>query len=837
MPLMHQRRHRLRPRPVHPVYLYPVHPRSLVAMLTLLAVLLTLLVVPPVAQAWTDPARDLPPAGDAFPAFPDVAVDNAGFVHVVWVRLGSDFRSGSINYTRGQLSVDTTGQAVVAWEGVQDISQGVGGRSVNNPRIAVGDDGTVYVVYGADNDLYVIVQSNQRGAAGSWFEDASLRMVGDGNGANFDIAIAMDDDNRPHVAWGGGFGESQGARVFYAYRRGDGNWSDNRQISTSAFLIRNLNIAARGNGNNASVQVVAQVQQDEKNAIQTIYHLNGTPEGGFNQKRLPDVLAVSLNRSPGAIFPDVAFDQTDGTVYASFTSVAPNNAFALNIARSTDGGTSWDVASKASVQINDTLWPQQQALQVRNGIAATVSQHIQADKASAAQIYYQESNLNTGDRSAFRNISNPASENHSTPTFSLKDDFRAATFNQSGFDRINYNIDTTALPDAPSGTITVNSNTEFTGTTTASVNFLNLSQPTDQLSYRLSTTADGIGGVPYTPLPANATVSFELDPAPAGSTDCVERTVYAQLQNNASQLESPVVSDDIVLDPGVDAAVVVENPFLPGNSVPAMGGTDGDPGYTRVPSVFAAVAPNSGECSTITTARYRSAQPANSSFLDIVPSTGALVSLLSSNEGSTDLVIEAGDSNGNTTQVSRSIIYDNTPPVISDAASGTLTPLDSAGNPVTGISVDPTDPDLPDEDLLVELRAANVQISDNLYGNAADEPFPFWGLWVANSTTSVDPTDQDALNALNWSTAAVAPSNVSTAPGGRYTIDVFDWSLAAGIESELITDDQPTPVYVCAKALDGAGNPSVQAVCTDTPVVIDPSVGLLRVVLPFTTSN
>lgn len=828
---MQQRRYRRHPRSV------AVHPRALVAVLTFLTLVLSLLAVPSGARAWTEPSVTLPPANETFPAFPDVVVDEAGFVHVTWIRLISEFRVGPIYYTRGQLSVDTTGQAVVTWEGVQDIGLGVNGRSVNNPRIAVTDTGTVYVVYGGDNDLYIVLRNDQRGAANNWVEDTTFTMVGDGNAANFDVALAVDDDGRPHVAWGGGFGDGPGSRLFYLYRRSDGNWSGRRQISTGAFLIRNVNMAANGNGDSASVQVVAQVQQDEKNNVQTVFHLNGTPEGGFNQKRLPDVLGVPLNRSPGAIFPDVAFDQTDGTVYASFTSVAANNSFALNVARSTDGGTSWDTNSKVAVQINTTLWPQQQALQVRGGVASTVSQHIQADKPSAAQIYYQESNLNTGDRSPFLTISDPANENHSSPTFSLKGDFRAAVFNQQGFDRIHYNIDTSALPDPPAGTIAVNSNADFTGTTTATVNFLNLSQPTDQLSYRLSNTADGIGAAPYTPLPANATVDFALEPAPADSPDCIERTVYAQLRNNASQLESTVVSDAIVLDPGVDTAVVVENPFLPGNSVPATGGTDGDPTYTRVTSFFAAVAPNSGECGTITSARYRSAQPDSSPFADIVPTTGALVSLLSDSEGRNDLVIEVGDSNGNTTQVSRSIIYDNTPPVISNSASGSLTPLDSAGNPVTGISVDPSDPDLPDEDLLVQLRAADLLISDNLYGTAADEPFPFWGLWLANSTTAVDPTDQDALNALNWSTAAVLPDNVTTGQGGSVTVDVFDWSLAAGLDPEVITDDQPTPVYVCAKALDGAGNPSVQAVCTDTPVVIDPSVGLLRVVLPFTTSN
>jgi hypothetical protein len=97
-----------------------------------------------------------------------------------------------------------------------------------------------------------------------------------------------------------------------------------------------------------------------------------------------------------------------------------------------------------------------------------------------------------------------------------------------------------------------------------------------------------------------------------------------------------------------------------------------------------------------------------------------------------------------------------------------------------------------------------MTIADNLYGENGEDK-PFWGVWVANSLTNLDPNDpedQDALNALEWSTVPVG--NI-TANGETYTFSI-PWSLFSGLSKDQWQGG--VPYYTYARILDGAGNAS-----------------------------
>jgi hypothetical protein len=114
--------------------------------------------------------------------------------------------------------------------------------------------------------------------------------------------------------------------------------------------------------------------------------------------------------------------------------------------------------------------------------------------------------------------------------------------------------------------------------------------------------------------------------------------------------------------------------------------------------------------------------------------------------------------------------------------------------------------------MLVELQFTSLSVTDNLYPGRG-----FWGVWLANSRTTVaDPANDPNLV---WIPVE--------APGDTGTFRIV-WSLASGLPEAQRT---PGTYYIYARVLDGAGNPSA-TVLPVTTITLD-QVTFPQVLLPM----
>ncbi len=814
------------------------------ALLLLSALLVGGLLAPLESAAWREGAPTLLPGlPGGLVREPHVAVDDNSVVHVVWMQENGG--KGDVYYTKGQATTDFDGQPVVnSWSSPTRISDegtfsyDADGR--NAPRVAVAPDGAVYVVFGATNGRYIVLSNFSNGADGAWNLDTSFGMFGGDNANNFDIDIDIDDDNRPHVAYSGGFA-TEGSRTLYRYRQADGNWTGAKQVTQSFYLGRNVSIAAAGTGANANVQIVTEGQRQNNNEA-NVYLSGGTPDGSFTSRNLNEELGLATNARPGSRFPDVVIDKRDGDVYVSFSRNVSGGGYTLQIARGRNNGTAWSGDDDIDIRINSSLWPLENGLEVRTGEVTTVSAHLSDSLDGTQAMYAQTTNFDTGDRGPWVLLSN--AKNNSFPASGAGASVMAAVFNTQGLDLISYNL--TALGPVvepnPEGTLVLDGGAVTAADSTVDATFNDLSRPANTLQYRLSESQDGLGGATYTDLPDNATAQIELQAPTGGEVSCVERTVYGQLKSRTGNAESGVLQDSISFDPGVDAFVVAENPYANNNfsfvqsavqnDAGGGGAFDGDPRYTRDPFFFSRVLADSGECSGISSVQVRDANdPDIESSYRPVDANGDIVPIFGySGEGTYSMEFVITDGAGNQKRSQRSMIVDTQAPVVANATDVGVQTLDKDLQPVSRIEPD-QDPNFsPEEDLLIELELDSLQISDNLYGTNG-EPLPFWGVWVANSAQPISPNDDVALDALTWFPVEVQDASAQTYQT-EFSLLLLNWSLATGLNPLLFQDNTDTTVYTCVRVLDGAGNPSDETVCTNG-VEVDNLVRVPGVHLPI----
>jgi hypothetical protein len=266
---------------------------------------------------------------------------------------------------------------------------------------------------------------------------------------------------------------------------------------------------------------------------------------------------------------------------------------------------------------------------------------------------------------------------------------------------------------------------------------------------------------------------------------CVERVLYTQLRRTANNLIDQVRSDAVVIDTGVLAGVTVGNPFsrlrtspftalAPADLISEGGANDGHPDYTRIQSVYVEIR-NLGDCSGLQNFALAPNTTVLNSVSNMTISGGRFANILPYpdivTEGSLPVVIRIRDALNNSIVINRTLIYDNTPPVLN---GGSLQVL-----PIPGSAT-----------IIVNLEFTNIAVTDNLYPGRG-----FWGVWLANSRTPVaDPANDP--NLVWFPVEAPGDSNSFT----------ITWSLASGLTEDQLT---PGPYYVYARILDGAGNPSV----------------------------
>jgi len=327
-------------------------------------------------------------------------------------------------------------------------------------------------------------------------------------------------------------------------------------------------------------------------------------------------------------------------------------------------------------------------------------------------------------------------------------------------------------------------------TNTISVSFLNIRGQPTQIRWRWNAEPtdnanDSNGWQPF-----SNPITIPL-PSSLFGQDCVPVRLFTQVREADGDTGAPE-SDDILIDPGIQAAVAISNPhigrraprFTPAGddlSNPALpadlgtaGASDGHPGYTRDPGFYVDVR-GINDCSNLKdvapgrsiTSFARAIPVQNDSFANVLGLPGRIT------PGENNVLVRVSDGAGNQRDYQQTLIYDPLKPLL---VSSTPDSLRVTSNPEATI--------------LTTLSFSNFTVTDNAYPGRG-----FWGVWLANSRQPVNnpATDPD----LVWIPVE--------APGESTTFTIANWSLASGLPA-----DQRTPgaYYVYARFLDGAGNPT-----------------------------
>lgn len=378
-------------------------------------------------------------------------------------------------------------------------------------------------------------------------------------------------------------------------------------------------------------------------------------------------------------------------------------------------------------------------------------------------------------------------------------------------------ITPTPLP-IPTGELQINDGAEFVNAANVSVRIT----ATNADQYRLSNRIDGLSAAEYAPIPDGGVVPWALEPAPAGTTVCVNRTVFGQLRHSSNPgQETDVLQATIAIDPGIDAEVFIRNPYHAANptvyDMPQLqdfgilGAAHGDPRYTRIPMAFVEARALTGECSglnTIQVNNYSSVRVNNNYFgmpLGLksgVPEEGphTMTVTLTDNAGHPPLVVQ------------ETIFYDATPPQVT---SGNARIVDSSGQEISETS-----------SIIVNLSFENMVITDNMYGRNGENK-PFWGVWLANSRQNIPAGNTQLLNDnLTWSPVEVP--NVTNTGNNTFTFTV-PWSILSGLPRNQWQGG--ATYYVYARVLDGAGNPSRETIKYE--VTLNQNFELPEIYLPL----
>ncbi len=375
-------------------------------------------------------------------------------------------------------------------------------------------------------------------------------------------------------------------------------------------------------------------------------------------------------------------------------------------------------------------------------------------------------------------------------------------------------ITPTPIP-LPTGELQINNGATFVNTANVSVRIT----ATNADQYRLSN--DGVKFTEYAPIPAEGVVPWALEPAPAGTTACVNRTVYGQLRHSSSPAqETDILQAAIAIDPGIDAEIFIRNPYHAANptvyDMPQMqefgvlGAAHGDPRYTRIPLAFVEARGLVGECSglnTITVNNYAPVGIQNNYF-------GMPLGLKSGvpNEGPHTMTVTLTDKAGHPPLVAeQTIFYDATPPRLT---SGNARIVNSAGQEVSETS-----------SVIVNLSFESMVITDNLYGRNGESK-PFWGVWLANSRQNIATENTQLLNTLNWSSIEVP---TATNAGNNTFTFTMPWSILSGLPRNQWQGG--ATYYVYARVLDGAGNPSTETIKYE--VTLRENFDLPKIYLPL----
>ncbi|MCS6880811.1 MAG: hypothetical protein RMK84_11865 [Oscillochloridaceae bacterium] len=328
------------------------------------------------------------------------------------------------------------------------------------------------------------------------------------------------------------------------------------------------------------------------------------------------------------------------------------------------------------------------------------------------------------------------------------------------------------------------------GRNTVRVSFLNIRGQPAQIRWRWNSpptdTANDSNG--WQPFSNPMTIPL---PSSLFGQDCTPVKLYTQVREADGDTGAPQ-SDDIIIDPGIQAAVIISNPhiarraprftpagddlhdpLLPADSG-AAGASDGHPGYTREPGFYLDVR-GVNDCSNLKdvaagrsiTSFARAIPMQNDFFANALGYPGRIAL------GENNLLVRVSDRAGNQRDYQQTLIYDPVKPVLASSTPDSLRITSNA-----------------QATILTTLSFSNFTVTDNAYPGRG-----FWGVWLANSRQPVNNPATDP--SLVWTPVQ--------APGDGTTFTITNWSLASGLRADQLT---PGAYYVYARFLDGAGNPT-----------------------------
>lgn len=737
----------------------PVRPRTTGITLGLLLILIIL----------------LPPATGAMPVTPaaatvallDQSVPASGSVKFPSIAAGTDNRVHLAGNADAKAAYWQKADAATNWSERLLLGEASGEPDFATAATTLGPDGSVYLAWIDRESARILLR---RTVPGGGFGPLRTVASTEGFAVAVDVAVSA-ATGEIFVAWRGDF------RMRYRVSNNDGaSWSSTRAVAGDEVARGTPVMAAGPNG------TVVIAHASENGAIfASIWNgsqfIKSRVDGGGNFFADPS----------GAVGPD-------GTIHVAWRGVENNEVW---YAQQRPDGT-W-ARSLIIVSGEDRPVPGRVSVSAdAQGNLYLIWLSEQTDDPEVFAAFKQLDQQWAGPTRA--NTSGFIANVDSAANFREGTSFGHAVYESPGAGRVRYTLFAAAGSIIQtSGQIQVNNDAPITGARSVLVQLGSGSGNPDQ--YQLSN--DGVGFTDYAPLPDDGDVAWEL--APAGGNDCAVRTVFARLRNaTRPTFASPILTDAILLDPGVAAQVTVRNPFLNGNTALAAvalrqdaalsGANGGDPRYTRVPRFLLDIQALPGECSGLT--RWQIGDTP-------VPIQGnayrAEVPFLSSSppQGANDLTVSITDGSGNQQPYPRTIFLDTVPPVVS---AGTLDLVNTTGET---------------DFILVTPRFTNVAVSDNLYGSNG-EPKPFWGVMLANSPRDIAPNDYTQLNTLNW---GAVPVHSATQTGGQFTFAIPNWSLFSGLPADQRVGD--TTFYIYAALLDGAGNPSAQVLKTQVRLSAD----------------
>lgn len=645
-----------------------------------------------------------------------------------------------------------------SWSGRSSLGDATGQPDYATAAVATGADGSVYVVWIDRGRERIFLR---RKAPGGDFGER--KTVGSTSGFAVFVKVGVTTTGRIFVAW------NSDKRMRYRTSTNNGDsWSDTRVLTTGQDTLGMPYIASGPNG----ALVIA----------------HGTNNGR--------IYASIWN---GSSFETSQVD-ADGNYSADPSATIAPNGTVYVAWRGVEDGEVW----YSERQSNGT-WPNSRLARAGSGKGVFGKVVISADQGGNLYAFWITDR--TGSKRVYAAFKG-AGTNWVGPQLANANGYNldgVATLTGTAFGnvvyesfddgvRIRHVLYATEGGNAPAaGSIVVNDNAERTNSRNVNVKLTVTGGGANQ--YQLSN--DGVTFGAYTDIPANSVATWEL--GAASNNACVERTVFGRLRrSDRPDLQSGIVSDAILLDPGVDARVAVSNPYLSTRSTTLStdaalmdngegGASNGDLRYTREKSYFIEVRGETGECSGLTQLVVGSETPVGivNNYYGVVRAFSTL-----SPPAENLISVTVTDGAGYTRTFNQTIYYDAQAPVVT---AGTPEVVDGSGQVIANTN-----------SIIVNLNFKDMVITDNLYGQKG-EGRSFWGVWVANSRTNLDPAnaaDEAAIDALNW--APVSIDEYTSSGTNTYTFST-DWSLFSGLTSAQRTTGT---YYIYARVLDGAGNAS-----------------------------